>query len=376
MICLGIESTAHTFGVGIVDEKGRILADSRDVFLPPAGWGIKPIEAKEHHLRVKDFVLENALKEVSGDYRKIHVVTSAIEHSSVLEVCREIEKRGGRVSYIPVDAHGRILIAELKKQLTPQTTLVSVMLANNEIGTLQPISEIGKAIRKVRKEKHSLYPYMHVDAAQAPVYVPVHVPQLGIDLLSIDGHKIYGPQGVGLLYMRRGVAIEPRFYGGGQEGGHRSGTEPLALVIGMAEALEIAEDEREKNVRKMRLLHNYFVERLHARLSETVLNGDEKEGLPNIVNVSIPETESDFLVIALDERGIACASRSACHAQDDSSYVVSALKKGREIADGTVRFSMLTTTTKKEIKYVVSMLEEAVAEAKRARAIVNEQRLH
>lgn len=304
-------------------------------------------------------VVEQA-RDILDSYRKIHMVTTRIEHASVLEACRVIEKRGGRVSYISVDSRGQLVIPELKKAVTDETTLVSVMLANNEIGTVQPILEVAKVIRKIRRESRAAYPYLHVDAAQAPVFMQVNVALLGVDLLSIDGHKIYGPKGIGLLYKKRDVLLAPQMYGGKQEGGLRSGTAPLPPIIGFAEALVLAEHECERNSRKMIASRSYFITQLQRYVPQAILNGDLYESLPNVVNVSIPGAESDFLVIALDERGIACASRSACHAQEDSSYVVAALEKSGEIAGSSVRFSMLKNVTKKDIDYVVSMLADVV----------------
>ncbi len=304
-----------------------------------------------------------ALKKYSGDYSKMHIVTSAIEHVSVLEVCRVLEKRGARVTYVPVNEHGVVEMHEMKSAIVKDTTLVSVMFANNEIGTLQPIAEIAKHIRKVRKQEESgVYPLFHTDAAQAPVWCTLPVLKLGVDFLSIDGHKIYGPKGVGLLFVRRDIEIEPLLFGGMQEGGRRPGTEPLPLIVGLAKALEIAEIERVVSYESMFSLRQYFIQELETKVPQAKLNGDAQNCLPNIVNVSVPGMDSDFLVIALDERGIACASRSACHSNDDSSYVVAALGKGAAAAEGSLRFSMPKEATKKNVDDVVAALQEIVQE--------------
>ena len=316
---------------------------------------------ESNNLAIMGTVLHR-VREQNDDYSKIHIVTSAIEHASVLEVCREIERRGARVSYVPVDEEGQVLLAEMKKAVTSQTMLVSIMFANNEIGTMQPIREIAKIVRNARKQNgNSSYPYFHTDAAQALTWSVVSVEKLGVDFVSVDGHKIYGPKGVGLLYVRRGIHIAPLFYGGAQEGGMRPGTEPLPLIVGLAKALEIAESEREYSYERMSMLREHFVTRLKSDVPRAEIHGGENV-LRNIVNISVPGIESDVLVIALDERGIACSSRSACHSSDDSSYVIAALGKGIEFASSALRFSFLKTTTREEIDKVVSALAEVVAE--------------
>lgn len=305
-------------------------------------------------------IVAGVLKNNGDDYGKIHIVTSTIEHASVLEVCRMLEEKGARVIYVPVDESGRIVMSEMKKAVTPQTTFVSIMFANNEIGTLQPIAGIAKHIRKVRKERteKNSYPYFHIDAAQVPLWREVYVEKLGVDLVSIDAHKIYGPKGIGLLYVRRGTQLSPLLLGGAQEGGMRAGTEPVPLIVGLAKALELAEAERVSNIEHMTALRAYFIERLRAVLPDTEFNSSIEGGLPNIVNTSLPGFDSDFLVISLDERGIACASRSACHSNDDSSYVVAALGKGEAVAASSLRFSMLKDATKEDVDRVVSAVVE------------------
>lgn len=306
----------------------------------------------------------HALEEYKGDYTKIHIVTSVIEHASVLEVCRELERRGAHVAYVPVDEQGFVVMDQMKKAITPETTLVTVMMANNEIGTIQSIAEIARHIRKVRKEhKGSQYPYFHTDAAQVPVWQAVYVEKLGVDLVSIDGHKIAGPKGIGLLYIRNGVHVAPLFFGGGQEGGMRPGTEPLPLIVGLAKALEICEDERDAAFERMSALQDHFVACIRKEVPQAEING-ESGALPNIVNISIHGYDSDFLVISLDERGVSSASKSACHASDDSSHVIAALGKGEEAARSTLRFSMPKETTKEDIDRVIAALVEIIAPPK------------
>ncbi len=315
---------------------------------------------ESNNLAIMGTVMD-AFQEHKDDYAKIHIVTSAIEHASVLEVCRELEHRGAHVTYVPVDEQGYVVMDEMKKAITPQTTLVTVMMANNEIGTLQPIKEIAKHIRKIRNEHGgSSYPYFHTDAAQVPVWREVYVEKLGVDLVTIDGHKLFGPKGIGLLYVRRGVHILPLFFGGSQEGGMRPGTEPIPLIVGLAKALEISEHERAVAHEHMCALKDYFVALIRKNVPEAEIHGGNG-ALPNIVNISIRGYDSDFLVVSLDERGISCASKSACHASDDSSHVIAALGKGKEAATSALRFSMPKETTKEDIDRVIAALVEVIA---------------
>ncbi|TSC62620.1 MAG: cysteine desulfurase [Parcubacteria group bacterium Gr01-1014_48] len=363
----GNPGSIHVEGVAAKEMMSRARKTCADVLHAHADEIVFTSGGTESNNMAIMGVTMQALKDHEGDYSKIHVVTSSIEHASVLEVCKELEGRGVRVTYVPVDEDGRIMMDAVKRAVTRETTLVSVMLANNEIGTAQSIADIAKHIRKVRKgnkEAHA-YPYFHTDAAQAAMWCDVYVEKLGVDLVSVDGHKIYGPKGVGLLYMRRGTKLFPLLFGGGQEGDMRAGTESVPLVVGLAKALELAESERIQNVSHITGLRTYFLSRLRAELPEAELNGDSAGGMVNIVNISLLDMDSDFLVISLDERGIACASKSACHSNDDSSYVVAAIGKGREAAASSLRFSMLKDAKKKDVDRVVAALVEIVEQNRR-----------
>ena len=302
-----------------------------------------------------------------------HVVTTNIEHSAVQETCRFLEKEGGiELTEVPVEANGIVRPEIIKKALKENTVLVSVMYANNEIGTIQPIQEIAKVIRKHRKTFSSQSLFFHTDAAQAINYLPIRVEKLGVDLLTFNGSKIYGPRGMGVLYKKRDVQLLPLFYGGHQEFGLRPGTENVSAIAGMAEALKITEEMKEKESKRLTELQKYFILRLRSEFPNIIVNGSLENRLPNNVNISISGIESELLVIELDAMGIAVSSKSACKSDDpDESYVITALRevcdrgdlssdlstKAGEKEESSIRFSFGRGTSKKDIDYVSTSLK-------------------
>src|SRR3989344_5523461 len=296
---------------------------------------------------------------------KVHIITSAIEHPSVLSVCQALENHHVDVSYIGVDGNGVIKLDELKKALRKETVLVSVMYANNEIGTIEPIREIAKIVRVWRKQYNTSFPYFHTDACQAANYLPLHVERLGVDLLTLNGSKIYGPKGMGALFIRRGVPLSPLIYGGGQERRLRPGTENVAGIVGLAEALGIAETMKEKESRRLTTLRDYFIKSVFKKIPGVILNGDRSKRLPNNVNVSIPGVESDHLIIELDAHGVAASARSACKSMDEEgSHVIMALGRNTIGTESGIRFTLGRSTTKKDINYVIAMLPQLVKKIK------------
>ena len=307
---------------------------------------------------------------------KPHIVTSVIEHPSVLNACRALEKTGeANVSYIGVDNDGIVNLAEFKKALRQETVLVSIMYANNEIGTIQPIREIAKIIRQYRKSYLDVkrpsqlggstpklkYPYFHTDACQAMNYLDTHVERLGVDLLTFNGAKIYGPKGVGALYKKRGVSLVPVLYGGGQEKGLRSGTENVPAIVGLAKALEIARKIVEKESVRQTKLRDCFISEIKKYFPDAVVNGSQTQRLPNNINISFQNIESQHMVIMLDAKGIAVSAKSACSSGDENaSYVVSALDGQKWRADNSVRFSLGRNTTKKDIQKTIGALQEII----------------
>ena len=287
---------------------------------------------------------------------KPHIIISAIEHPAVVGAAEEVVRRGGEMSVLGVDEEGRVSPEALKKLLKKNTFLVSIGLANNEIGTIQPLSKIGRLLREYRKSHSSSYPYLHTDASQAPSFLDVSLETLHLDLLTLDNSKIYGPKGVGVLAVRRGVKICPIIFGGGQEGNRRSGTLNPALVSGFALALKIALRDREKESRRLENLREYFIESVSGYLPRVVVNGSRNNHLPNIVNVSLPGVLSEFILLKLDKAGVMVSVGSACSADErvSGSPVIRALGKS-ELAESTLRFSFGRFTTAGEVKQAVKI---------------------
>lgn len=289
-----------------------------------------------------------------------HLITSKIEHHAVLHSLEALGKEGFEVTYIDVDEYGLVDPKDLKKALRPDTILVSIMYANNEIGTIEPIEEIGKVIKDVREERKkadSQTPiFFHTDACQAAGALDLDVQKLGVDLLAMNGSKIYGPKGVGCLYIRRGVRVKPLIYGGGQENNLRSGTENVPGIIGFVKALEIAHAEKEKENARLTELRDYFIERLLKEIPKVVLNGHPIKRLPNNINVSVLDIEGEAVILYLDEKGIYISTGSACASTSlDPSHVILAIGKPYEYAHGSLRFTLGRQTTKEEIDYVMEV---------------------
>jgi cysteine desulfurase len=276
-----------------------------------------------------------------------HIITTQVEHPAVLNPCRFLERLGASVTYLPVDRFGRVDPEDVRHALTPRTMLISVMHANNEVGTLQPISEIAR----IAREKGIL---SHTDAAQSVGKIPVYVDELGVDLLSLAGHKLYAPKGVGALYVRKGVCLEPLIHGAGHESGRRAGTENILLDVALGTACELAQSWL--GVESIRQLRDLFWGLLQTRFGKrVVLNGHPTERLPNTLNVSFAGKIGSTILSGLE--GVAASTGSACHAGSvELSPVLKAMKVPPEIGMGAIRFSLGRTTTREEIEQVVSLL--------------------
>ena len=301
-----------------------------------------------------------AIRGIINNYTKqnrLHIITTNIEHSAVLRTCQKLETDEVEVSYIQVGTNGIVDSKLIKNVLKENTKIVSIIYANNEIGTIQPIQEIAKIIRYHRKIYKTETPFFHIDATQAINYLDINVNKLGVDLMTFNGSKIYGPKGIGVLYKRRGVMLEPILFGGGQENKLRSGTENVSGIIGISEALKICERKKDMEVRRLKELQSYFISELEKKFPRIILNGDLNKRLPNIINISIPNIDSELLVIELDAKGIAVSSESACKSNDrhEGSYVVKALRPDDKNY-GNIRFSMGRFTTKKQIIYTLKSL--------------------
>lgn len=290
-----------------------------------------------------------------------HVITTQIEHHSVLEPVRALERAGVKVTYLPVNQAGLVKPKELAQALRPETVLVSVMLANNEIGTIQPLKEISKVLKRWRLERKTPFPYLHSDACQGSLYLDLQVPRLGIDLLTLNSAKLGQAAAAGLLYVRRGITLEPLIYGGGQENGLRSGTENIVAITNFAAALTKAQAEREKISGRVTKLRDYFINKL-LKLPGVKLNGSPSERLPNNVNVSFSGCEAEQIVLELDARGVAASAGSACsQPTGDTSYVLLALGASEAEAASAVRFSLSPQTKKAGLNYVLKSLPPILA---------------
>ena len=284
--------------------------------------------------------------------KNTHIITTTIEHASIRDCYRSLEIEGYRITEVSTDKEGVVNVKELVQALTEDTVFVSVMFANNEIGSVQPITEIHEHIQKFRKKKNSSFPYFHTDASQAPLFHKLDVDGLGVDMLTTDAQKLYGPKGVGALYVRTGTPIAPLCKSGNQEKGIRPGTANVPGIVGFARAYELAEERRADDVAHIQELRDYFKEKLEQDIPDIVVNGSIEHRLPNNLNISIPGLESEYVQTALDEAGIAAATRSACLSGGrEGSYVVDALGTGQ--AHTAVRFTLGRETTKKDIDSAV-----------------------
>ncbi|MDQ3015047.1 MAG: cysteine desulfurase [bacterium] len=291
-----------------------------------------------------------------------HIVTTNIEHPGILELCKHLEKNNVEVTYVPVEENGIVDPQKIKAAIKPNTVLVTVMLANNEIGTIQPIRDIARIVqeyKKTRTDKLNI-PYVHTDASQAANYEDLSFQNLGVDMMTLDASKIYGPKGVGLLAIKRMVSIEPIIYGGGQERGLRSGTENVPGIVGFAKALEIAQEMREQESLRLRELQNYFFDTVIKMSPLVSSNGDKEKRLPNNVNICIEGIDSEFAVIQLDTQGISCSSASSCMnlSEEPYSYVIDALREnGKKCRGSSLRFTFGRATKKKEIDLTLAVIK-------------------
>ena len=287
-----------------------------------------------------------------------HIITQKTEHHAVLDTCKFLEKEGFKVTYLDVDAYGLVDLDELKKAIKKDTILISIMYANNEIGTIQPIKEISK----ICKEKKVLF---HTDACQAAEYLEMDVKKLGVDLMTINGSKIYGPKGIGALYVKEGIKLTPIIYGGGQERGLRSGTENVANIVGFAKALEIAIKEKNLEVERLTLLRDRMIKGILEKIPESFLNGHPTKRLPNNVHISIPKIDGEAVMVYLDREGIYVSTGSACTSRNSGpSHVMLAIGKSSEAAEGSIRFSLGKHTKKSDVDFTIKILTKTIKKLK------------
>ena len=307
-----------------------------------------------------------AIKGVAMSMKNLgnHIITTSIEHHAVLHTCHQMEQFGFDVTYIPVDDKGFVSAKDVLDAITDKTILISVMLANNEIGTIQPIKEIAKKIREY-SDKSGKTIVFHTDAVQAVGHLPVDVKDLGVDMLSISGHKFYGPRGVGALYIKRGTPFEPLIIGGGQERQRRSGTENVPGIVGLSKALELSVKEMELESSRQIKIRNHIFEYLKKNMDDILINGDQINRLPNNVNVSFPGIEGESILLALDLGGVSASSGSACSAASiEPSHVLLAIGRSAEQARGTIRITIGRTTTDEDVQYMLNLLPNIVNKLK------------
>lgn len=279
-----------------------------------------------------------------------HIITTNVEHHAILHSCAALEKKGIKVTYLPVDKDGLVTPVQVRDAITDKTILVSVMFANNEVGTIMPIPEIAAMCH----EKGVLF---HTDAVQAAGHIPIDVKAMGIDMLSISGHKFHGPKGVGVLYERKGIRLPSYIIGGEQEKGRRAGTENVAGIVGLGEALELAVTNMSETSARMTRMRDRLIEGIEATIPEVKLNGHRTKRLPNNVNFSIKYIEGESILLMLDMAGIAASSGSACTSGSlDPSHVLLALGLTHEVAHGSVRMTLGDDTTDEDIDYVLETL--------------------
>ena len=296
------------------------------------------------------------IKFQGGEFEPSHIITSSIEHDAVLEPVREFEKNGVQVTYLPVDEHGLVNPDDITKSISEQTVMVSIMFANNEVGTIQPIQEISKICNKYQIP-------LHTDAVQAVGKIPINVKDLGVDALSISSHKINGPKGVGALFLKKGSTTAPYILGGGQENGMRSGTENVASIVGFGKACEIAKERLNKNISHFQTLHSSILSKIVKEIPHVKLNGHPEKRIFNNIHLTFLGVNGEDLIIKLDEHGIAASTGSACsvHTQK-ASHVLKAMSFNHEQITGSLRISFGYLNTLDEVDQTVEVLKKVVSE--------------
>jgi cysteine desulfurase len=344
----GNASSIHSFGreAKVVLEESRekvakfLNADPLEIYFTSGG-------TESDNLAVKGVAWANKKK---GN----HIITSQIEHHAVLESCKFLEKEGYEITYLPVDKYGLVDHDELKKSIKKETVLVSIMHANNEVGTVQPMAELAG----LAKEKGV---YFHTDAVQSTGKMKIDVDELNVDMLSLSAHKFYGPKGVGALYIKRGVRLTPLAHGGHHEKSRRAGTENVPGIVGLAKALEIAHSDMQEEEKRLKYLTEVFYKKITERIPDVFLNGHPVLRIPNTMNLSFKGVEGESIILNLDLKGIGVASGSACTSGSlEPSHVLSAMGVPGDLAQSSLRFSFGRSNTMEDVDYVVEILPEII----------------
>lgn len=292
-----------------------------------------------------------------------HIITSQIEHKAVLEACRKLEKEGFEVTYLPVDGDGLVNLKDVERAIKEKTILISIMYANNEIGTIEPIREIARIAKRYSIAFHS-------DACQAAGYLDIDVSTLGVSMMTLNGTKIAGPTGIGVLFVKKGIKLEPLFYGGSQEGGDRPGTENVLGIVGFERALQIVNENKKNEAERLSKLRDRLIGGLMLKIPQSRLNGHREQRLPNNVNMTFPGVEGESLLLMLDEEGVAVSTGSACTSSDlSASHVLEAIGLSNEDSHGSLRFSLGHETDEADIDYVLDIMPGIVAKLRSFSAV-------
>jgi len=358
----GNPSSIHSYGQeakGAIEEARAKVADligarSEEIIFTSGGT------------EADNFAIKGAA--FANESRGNHIITSSIEHHAVIESCKFLEKRGFKVTYLPEDEHGLVDPEDVRKAITGKTILISVMHANNEVGTIEPIAEISK----IAKEAGI---YLHTDAVQTVGHIPVDVNELGVDLLAMSAHKLYGPKGTGALYIRKGTKLVSFMHGGEQERRRRASTENVPGIVGFGRAAELAQQEIGGEVERLTYLRDKLITGLLEQIDHTRLNGHPIKRLPNNVNISVDFVEGESMLLNLDLEGICASTGSACSSQSlEPSHVLLAMGLSHEQAHGSLRFSLGKWTTEEEINRVLEVLPQVVAKLRAMSPFLKSQR--
>ncbi len=344
----GNASTIYSIG----RESKKAIEEAREKVALALGADVKEIFFTGSGTEADNWVIKGVA--YANRQKGNHIITSSIEHHAVLHTCQYLESEGFEVTYLPVDKDGLVSPEDVRKAIRPETILISIMFANNEIGTIQPIGEIGA----IAREKGV---YFHTDAVQAVGNVPIDVNKMNIDLLSLSGHKFYGPKGIGALYIRKGVKITNFMHGGAQERGRRASTENVPAIVGLGKAIEIATKNMDEYNRKLIALRDRTIDELFRRIPHIRLNGHREKRLPGNVNISFEYIEGESLLLMLDMKGIAASSGSACTSGSlDPSHVLLAIGLSHETAHGSLRLTFGEENTMEDVDYLLETLPPIV----------------
>ena len=358
----GNPSSIHSYGQeakGSIEEARVKVADLIGVRSEELVFTSSGTEADNFAIKGIAFANEN-----KGN----HIITSSVEHHAVIETCQFLERRGFRITYLSVDGDGLVDPDDVKKAITDNTILISVMHASNEMGTIEPIAEIGKVATEAGI-------YFHTDAVQTVGHIPVNVNELGVDLLSMSAHKLYGPKGVGALYIRKGTKLTPFMHGGEQERRRRASTENVPGIVGFGKTAELAQHEMGEEAKRLTYLRDQLIKGLLEQIDHTRLNGHPLKRLPNNINISADFVEGESMLLNLDLEGICASTGSACSSSSlEPSHVLLALGLSHEQAHGSLRFSLGKWTTEEEIERVLDVLPRVVAKLRAMSPLLKSQR--